>query len=420
MKMPVQCRKCEECLKARMRHWIGRLVAEQQTSKEVWFVTLTYGGGEDNELAQVLDYSDVQKLFKRLRKAGYKFKYLAVGEYGEEKGRAHWHILFYWNTEPPKVKMNEMNDWSFWPHGHSMIEYPRSTQAAAAYMMSYLSKGHTEGTILKYSKKPQLGEEYLLNKAAKSAKMGIPIFNRGNTFTVEAVGQTARNGENFYYPVERDSSLYEKMMKSYVLSWIKHRPKQKIATNPEIEEYIEEMTYDVEKLPKHVREYIRENYDYTASTQKVTKRNYQLDDDITVDLTLNSVTVNFHTHDGIISWQKENVINQEMLRSENLPTTAQHVVNEILIEREPQIIRLRRSKELTKKTRYSGNSSTQKTEKSKLYGKLPHFKSGETPLPQKYADKTKRVFKQEIENWKKIGEIVTENTKNTMNQSGKN
>lgn len=44
----------------------------------------------------VLDYSDIQKLFKCLRHY-FDFKYYVIGEYGSkaELFRPHWHILFY-------------------------------------------------------------------------------------------------------------------------------------------------------------------------------------------------------------------------------------------------------------------------------------------------------------------------------------
>jgi hypothetical protein len=70
------------------------------------FVTLTY---DDEHLRNcpLLDNikhpkypgtllkNDLQLYFKRLRKAGYNFKYVACGEYGEENFRPHYHIIFF-------------------------------------------------------------------------------------------------------------------------------------------------------------------------------------------------------------------------------------------------------------------------------------------------------------------------------------
>lgn len=38
---------------------------------------------------------DLQLFFKRLRKAGYKFRYVASGEYGEKTRRPHFHIALF-------------------------------------------------------------------------------------------------------------------------------------------------------------------------------------------------------------------------------------------------------------------------------------------------------------------------------------
>lgn len=38
---------------------------------------------------------DLQLFFKRLRKAGYKFRYVASGEYGDETRRPHFHIALF-------------------------------------------------------------------------------------------------------------------------------------------------------------------------------------------------------------------------------------------------------------------------------------------------------------------------------------
>lgn len=38
---------------------------------------------------------DLQRFFKRLRKAGFKFKYVASGEYGEQTRRPHFHIALF-------------------------------------------------------------------------------------------------------------------------------------------------------------------------------------------------------------------------------------------------------------------------------------------------------------------------------------
>jgi len=42
-----------------------------------------------------LEKTDIQKFFKRMRKAGYKFRYVASGEYGDASRRPHFHIALF-------------------------------------------------------------------------------------------------------------------------------------------------------------------------------------------------------------------------------------------------------------------------------------------------------------------------------------
>lgn len=253
-----QCRKCEQCIAARKRHWIGRLNAEEQTADTVWFTTLTYGGGYENSEAYWLDYSHVQKMFKRLRKAGHKFKYLCVGEYGGERSRAHWHVIFYWQTPPPEVKMDEQIDWSYWDEGVSQIEYPRSNQAAAAYIMDYLSKDNLSKNLLKYSKNPCLGESYLLDYARERATEGLGIFGDGDRYTIPNNLNSA--GEAFWYSVGRQTALYNRMFDAYLLEWALVRPTQKLPLNEEMLAYVEELL-QLDDLPPRLEKYFELIYD---------------------------------------------------------------------------------------------------------------------------------------------------------------
>ena len=262
-----QCRKCAECIAARRRHWIGRLLAEQETCDHVWFSTFTYGGGYENDDAYMLDYSDVQKMFKRLRRAGFKFKYLAVGEYGGKKGRAHWHVMFFWQGDPPEVQMNERINWDFWEHGFSKLEHPRSKHGAAIYLMDYMSKQNLAGAELKYSKVPQLGEDYLLEYAREHAREGLALFAAGNTFTVKKNSMNARSGKPFYYPVGTDEAMYIKMLQAYVEEWAIHRPTQPIARSSHVDSYMADISQNPEKQPLATQQYLKAVYGYESATE---------------------------------------------------------------------------------------------------------------------------------------------------------
>lgn len=89
--MLVKCGKCDECRLERVRNWTYKIWLESLEYNHSCFVTLTYA---DDEKGKILNKKDLVNFIKRLRKKGYKFKYFASGEYGEKKGRAHYHIIF--------------------------------------------------------------------------------------------------------------------------------------------------------------------------------------------------------------------------------------------------------------------------------------------------------------------------------------
>lgn len=101
--LSVPCGFCHECIKSRQMQFVQRLQMEELTN-HLFFCTLTYN---NESLPQVVtstgynirfaDVSDVQKMFKRLRKSnafGRPFRHFSVSELGSDKGRPHFHILF--------------------------------------------------------------------------------------------------------------------------------------------------------------------------------------------------------------------------------------------------------------------------------------------------------------------------------------
>lgn len=98
----VACNKCYNCLVNRKREWFLRLSVEASDVRygSVLFVTLTY---DDEHLPwadlglfrfNTLRKSDLQKFFKRLRK-DLDFNYYAIGEYGTNTLRPHYHFIVY-------------------------------------------------------------------------------------------------------------------------------------------------------------------------------------------------------------------------------------------------------------------------------------------------------------------------------------
>jgi hypothetical protein len=99
--MDVPCGKCGACIRRLISDYSARCSFEQRKSETSYFLTLTYA---DNPINFFLDnYSpdynpfkhQLQKFFKRLRKAGCVFKYFALGDYGDTVGRPHYHVLLF-------------------------------------------------------------------------------------------------------------------------------------------------------------------------------------------------------------------------------------------------------------------------------------------------------------------------------------
>jgi hypothetical protein len=176
----VACRECWQCRERRVDDWVGRNVAESKTAKAAHVVTLTYGedltvGGIDHLRAAVLTYSDVQKFLKLLRFHGFPVRYFVVGEYGSLKGRAHWHIVLYWQDRVPDVKLRENVAFEHWPHGFTY--WDKLTPEAIRYACKYLLKDPADPAKQGYgpmpSKKPPLGDAYFRHLAQQYVDAGL-------------------------------------------------------------------------------------------------------------------------------------------------------------------------------------------------------------------------------------------------------
>lgn len=170
----VACRGCRVCLDNRLNDLVGRCVAEQHTSTETFAVTLTYAG--DTPKAVFLAYADVQNMLKRLRRDGFKVRYICAGEYGTKKGRAHWHIVLFFQGRAPDVEKDLRVNWEYWPHGFSYFQSP--DYGGFRYVMKYAlkdqdSRGHTKA--LSMSKKPPLGYDFFMEMVADLVDRQLPV-----------------------------------------------------------------------------------------------------------------------------------------------------------------------------------------------------------------------------------------------------
>lgn len=98
LKIAVPCGHCHSCIALRQSYFIQRSQMES-LENHLFMLTLTY---QTKYIPRVQvngrtlyypDFTDVQRMFKRLRNKGYEFSYLVVSEYGTDNHRPHFHAL---------------------------------------------------------------------------------------------------------------------------------------------------------------------------------------------------------------------------------------------------------------------------------------------------------------------------------------
>lgn len=102
--IPVPCGHCAECVRLRSTGVLQRVQLEAQFGWP-FFCTLTYNDDSmpwhtcsDGVRIRYADVSHVQNMIKRLRAHnafGRRFRYFGVSELGSQKGRPHFHLIFF-------------------------------------------------------------------------------------------------------------------------------------------------------------------------------------------------------------------------------------------------------------------------------------------------------------------------------------
>lgn len=133
--MSVPCGKCAFCIKKAIDSWCVRLGHELDYSSSAFFLTLTYN---DEHLPKDghLSKRDLQLFIKRLRKRNPGIRYFAVGEYGTEVGRPHYHAVVF-NLVDLALVTESWCDKEGKPIGY--IKGDRATKGRIRYMVSYMA-----------------------------------------------------------------------------------------------------------------------------------------------------------------------------------------------------------------------------------------------------------------------------------------
>lgn len=155
----VPCGQCIACRQSRSREWSVRLEHELEYWDSAVFVTLTYSD-DQVPIDGSIHRSELQRFFKRLRRdlAGRPIRYYAVGEYGGQTGRPHYHAIVFglaWCTEcrccsrvarrggrVPQADSDCGLLESAWPLGH--VHVGDVTSSSIRYVTGYLGKNYGE------------------------------------------------------------------------------------------------------------------------------------------------------------------------------------------------------------------------------------------------------------------------------------
>lgn len=142
----VPCGRCIGCKLERSRMWATRCMHEASLYRENTLVTLTFA---DEHLPECgVSVRDLQLFLKRTRKKMGRFRYYGCGEYGENFGRPHYHVMLFDLAFPDCVRVEDSQSgnpqWqsetlaSLWSFGAAWIG--EVNFESAAYIARYCTK----------------------------------------------------------------------------------------------------------------------------------------------------------------------------------------------------------------------------------------------------------------------------------------
>ena len=148
IKLP--CGNCIGCRLERSRQWALRLTHEKRLHSESSFITLTYDSSHIPRDGS-LNVKHFQDFMKRLRKeiSPQKIRFFHAGEYGEKRGRPHYHAIIFGRDfrdqgyDQEKSPRGDLT-WSspqldrLWPFGMNRVG--EVTFESCAYVARYVTK----------------------------------------------------------------------------------------------------------------------------------------------------------------------------------------------------------------------------------------------------------------------------------------
>jgi len=171
------CGQCVTCRINKRREWTNRIVLESSLYEDNTFLTLTFN---DEHLPEDLSVNkrDLQLFFKKMRKRNEQgFRYFAVGEYGSESHRPHYHAILFGHPNCrrgiTKYTKRDSNCCVVCSHVRNVwamgnVYLGEVSVQSASYVSSYVTKGWTRNVPLEgrdpefttKSNRPGIAEPY--------------------------------------------------------------------------------------------------------------------------------------------------------------------------------------------------------------------------------------------------------------------
>lgn len=154
---PFPCGWCLPCRINKSRMWQHRIMLECKSHPTSSFVTLTYEDGNvpfNDNADLILHKPDLQDYMKRLRKrkSNDRIRYFAVGEYGSQTNRPHYHLcLFGLGIESAE---DIIAAWGYKNEPFGMVHIGQITPESSRYIAGYTIKKLTKNGDPRLNGKP--------------------------------------------------------------------------------------------------------------------------------------------------------------------------------------------------------------------------------------------------------------------------
>lgn len=243
------------CKVSRAQSWALRCQMEASQHATSSFVTLTYSTAslpKDWSLQHGEGSSwDLQRFYKRLRKAVGPFRYFSCGEYGTENLRPHYHALLFGVSFPDREVIKEGESFrlytsrrleSLWTHG--FVTVGDVSFQSAAYVAKYCLKRQSEGSLCYRRTAGTSAEAWYVRPefSVMSRRPGIGArwFERfaGDVFPADEV---VHEGRRYRPPRYFETKLSEADLaevKRKRMDWLKEHPERKSWSQLEAEEFV--------------------------------------------------------------------------------------------------------------------------------------------------------------------------------------